>query len=192
MRQRRARPKTDTPLCKDFGGLGRKGKPCHRQAGWGTDHGGEGLCRDHDEPAAALMRAVKEGFVHTLERGTTAMTVICQDLGIDESTIYRWRRDDPEFDNAVNEAWPCRDSIRSNAVEDGFFLKLVASKGTAGDYAYWLGNRRKERWQDVRQVQLGGIGGGPIEVDVADARQALLDKLIQQQERAAEAVPAPA
>lgn len=191
MRQRRARAKTDVPSCKDFGGLGQKGRPCRRRAGWGTDHPDKGRCRDHDDPAAALMQALKEGFAARVERGTDAMSIICDDLGIDESTIFRWRQDDHEFDRSVLESHGLRDLVRTNAVEDGFFLKLVRGKGGAGEYAYFLGNRAGDRWRDVRQLQLGGIGGGPIEVEAQDARDKLFGKIIEQKERiAAAAAPA--
>lgn len=187
MRPRRARSKTDTPLCKDFGGLSQKGLPCHRTSGWGTDHRGKGRCRDHDDPADALMQGMKEGFVFRLENGKDAMSIICQDLGIDQSTIYRWRQADPDFDNKITVAYLIRDDYRTAAVEDGFFLKLVQGKGGAGEYAYYLGNRCSERWRDVRQVQLGGIGGGPVEVEVQDARDRLFDKIVEQRERLAAA-----
>jgi len=96
----------------------------------------------------------KEGFLESLDNGVSILKA-SKGAGVDYSTIWRWRRDDPEFDTKVTAIMDSRIMI----VEDALFLN--AAKGNLGAQIFWLKNRSGGRWKDKTEedVNLNVKGG---------------------------------
>ena len=96
----------------------------------------------------------QEGFLKSLERGVSVLKA-SKEATIDYKTIWRWRRDDEEFNNKVVAILDSRIMI----VEDALFLN--AAKGNLGAQIFWLKNRSQGRWKDKTEedVNLNVKGG---------------------------------
>lgn len=151
--------------CGDFGGEKADGEPCGRKAGWGTDHLGEGPCQDHGDAKDKKMERLKEAFLAMyLEAGGQKPIRTCaKSLGVSNTTIWRWRRDDPEFDRKVMEAVDTLDELRLEMVEESAFARIVRGEASASLTKFYMENtarrvarRRGEspRWSDSRHLQV--------------------------------------
>jgi len=96
----------------------------------------------------------KEGFLESLDNGVSILKA-SKGAGVDYSTIWRWRRDDSEFDEKITAIMDSRIMI----VEDALFLN--AAKGNLGAQIFWLKNRSGGRWKDKTEedVTLNVKGG---------------------------------
>lgn len=96
----------------------------------------------------------QEGFLKSLEGGVSILKA-SKEAGIDYKTIWRWRRDDEEFNNKVMAILDSRIMI----VEDALFLN--AAKGNLGAQIFYLKNRSQGRWKDKTEedVTLNVKGG---------------------------------
>lgn len=139
------------------------GKPCQREAGWGTDHKGTGPCRNHDKAADEKLIAQKKEILEYIGRGTFSLQAAARETGIGPATLYRWRDQDEEFDKAVIEAVRTEDSVRVRMVEDSLFAKLIKGDATAAEMIFYLCNRAPERWRHVQRHEHTGAEGKPIE-----------------------------
>lgn len=168
------------PVCGAVIGENGTSRACSRAAGWGTDHKGEGRCKDHDDAALAKMQTIKNDIVRSYATGEYALRKLCLEHGYDQATIWRWRQSDEAFDRAMIEAQASADAIRLSMVEDATFRKLIdpATPLNAGITAYWLGNRSKGRWRDVRSVVHEG-GDKPIQYHVTNEQRNELEALLQ-------------
>lgn len=120
-------------------------------------------------------------------------------LKVDVRTIDRWIASDAEFCRAVKAGREDADGniVKSlyasglggvQLVDEVVTLKTRHPDGTVEERAevievqryiqpnvtaqiFWLKNRQRERWRDVRNNELSGPGGGPIETRAVDARQ---------------------
>jgi hypothetical protein len=114
----------------------------------------------------------------------------CKLIDIGRRTFNDWRRDNSDFDKAVQEGKDIFDtekveaSLKRRALgfrftettrepgEDGIMrvtkriTKLIVPDTTA--MIFWLKNRRSDRWRDVKAVEASGPDGGamPIELTV--------------------------
>lgn len=147
--------------CGDFGGMGEKG-PCGLLAGWGTDHRGEGLCKNHDSAAVARLQAIKKSFLDIYAAGTRTLAKAALDAGVDQSTIWRYRQDDEEFDAAVDKLIPSIDKRRVVMVEEAYFHKLATGRASAAEYIFYFTNRAGHRWKHRARLEHTGYDGGPI------------------------------
>ena len=151
--------------CGDFGGKRADGTPCTRPKGWGTGRN-TGRCKDHSDDAHAKMQSRKQKFLELLEGGTHATSTAAKKIGVDHSTIWRWRQTDAEFDREYRAALAKRDDIRGEIVEDSFFKRCVEGKGSETGTMFFLKNRLPERWKDRKEFS--GPDGGPIEINNAN------------------------
>ena len=115
--------------------------------------------REEEKKKAAIDAIEKrqkrqEGFLQSLEGGVSVLKA-SKTAGIDYKTIWRWRRDDEEFDNKVTAILDSRIMI----IEDALFLN--AAKGNLGAQIFWLKNRSEGRWKDKTEenVNLNVKGG---------------------------------
>ncbi len=89
----------------------------------------------------------QEGFLKNLESGVSILKA-SKAAGIAYVTIWRWRRDDPEFEEKVTTILDSRIMI----VEDALFLN--AAKGNLGAQIFWLKNRSNGRWKDKTEQEV--------------------------------------
>lgn len=151
------------PTCGDLGGLGLQDGPCTRDAGWGTDHRGQGRCRDHDEAAEAARQALKSRFVEEFRTGRVSRQKAAEMIGVGATQVWRWRQADPAFEEAVKEAEQESDRHRVGMVEDSMFARIVAGKASPAETIFFLKNRAPDRWRD--RVEHVGGNGGPIQYE---------------------------
>lgn len=83
----------------------------------------------------------KESFLKNIDGGVSILKA-SKAAGIAYCTIWRWRKEDPEFDAAIMAIQDSRIMI----VEDALFLN--AAKGNLGAQIFWLKNRSNGRWKD--------------------------------------------
>ena len=152
-------------LCGHYGGKRLDGKPCTRQAGWGTRKK-TGRCKDHDESAEAKRQAHKKAFLESVESGTVSMAKAAQDVGVDQATIWKWRQADEEFDKAVATAKANSDRVRVEIVEDSLFKRIVDGDAAAAETIFFLTNRSPDRWKHRQTLEHTGPGGQPLSVHV--------------------------
>lgn len=96
----------------------------------------------------------QDGFLKSLEGGVSVLKA-SKAADIDYKTIWRWRKDDEEFDNKVTAILDSRIMI----VEDALFLN--AAKGNLGAQVFYLKNRAQKRWKDrfPEDINLNVKGG---------------------------------
>lgn len=103
-------------------------------------------------------------------------------FGVDVRTIYRWKEAHPEFCHALKTGKDLADerverSLFARAtgyehdevdirVVNGEIIQTPIRKyyppdTTAG--IFWLKNRRKEQWREVKAVEVSGSDGGPVQ-----------------------------
>lgn len=191
--------------CGDFGGQTRRGKDCAREAGWGTDHKGRGRCKVHEASAREMLKARKERFIEVFVRGTATqrLAAACVDgyevvnrqqedgsvrqmivptgEGVSTVTVWRWRQDDSDFDEAVSEAQYVADSIRLAMAEDSVWSRIWSGDAPGGLTEFMMVNASR-RLGDNRYLHKFHIKG-----DVSVAHQVPLQALRDLQEDAGEA-----
>ena len=89
----------------------------------------------------------KEGFLKNLDGGVSVLKA-SKTAGIAYMTIWRWRKEDPEFDAAIGAIMESRIMI----VEDALYLN--AAKGNLGAQIFWLKNRSGGRWKDKTEQEV--------------------------------------
>ena len=92
----------------------------------------------------------KRLVLESLEGGVTFQEA-AKAAGCGRRTVYRWQQLDPEFKAAVELAL----SSRLGVVEDSLYVKAVGGNVVAA--IFWLCNRAKDRWQDVRKLQVEAV-----------------------------------
>lgn len=157
--------KEGDPRCGDYGGEKASGEPCGRKAGWGTDHPGEGPCRDHGDEKARKVERIKEAFLDLYlgSGGQKPLRTCAKAMGVSNTTVWEWRQEDPEFDRKVSEAVEALDELRLQMVEESTFARIVQGEASASLVKFYLENtarrvakRRGEspRWSDSRHLQV--------------------------------------
>lgn len=130
-----------------------KGTPCQRPVGWGVpeDHDNPGQhCKFHLEERN---QELKKRFVELLEEGSKTMQGCAQEIGKDQSTVWKWRQKDPEFDAKVRSAKSVRDAKMVADVEDKMYQMIMNGEASATDRIFFLKNRSPERWSDRKTIK---------------------------------------
>jgi hypothetical protein len=105
-------------------------------------------------------------------------------FGVDEATLYRWKHTQPQLCEALKIGKDTADarveqSLYRRAVgyqHDDVHFSAYEGAVTATPYVkhyppdtvaaiFWLKNRQRDQWRDVKVVEASGPGGGPILVD---------------------------
>lgn len=91
--------------------------------------------------AIVLRQKRQKVFLKSLEGGVSVLKA-SKAANIDYKTIWRWRKDDEEFNIEIMSILDSRIMI----VEDALFLN--AAKGNLGAQVFYLKNRARDRWKD--------------------------------------------
>ena len=104
--------------------------------------------------AIVLRQKRQDRFLKSLEGGVSVLKA-SKAADIDYKTIWRWRKDDEEFNIEVMAILDSRTMI----VEDALFLN--AAKGNLGAQVFYLKNRARDRWKDKFPEELNlNVKGG--------------------------------
>ena len=144
----------------------RDGSKCRRKAGWGVSKGQsnpDGRCKDHLEEKN---KDLKKRFVKYLENNITTLKKASREIGRNESTVWKWRQKDKEFDKRVRSAKESQRELRAERVKDAVFKRIMDGDAAASTTIFWLKNNAG--WQNnpetvvnVSQSQ-GQRSGGEI------------------------------
>jgi hypothetical protein len=155
--------------CGDFGGVTSDGKACPLKVSK------KGRCRHHSEERNATTQAIKERVVALLSEGKHFSTAAVL-VGIDATTIWRWRRADPDFDAKVKPLMLENDEDRVSLVEETLFERIVAGKAAPAEVIFWLKNRCPQRWKDKVSAELLDDKGNPQKIGLP-VLQAVLSRV---------------
>ena len=90
---------------------------------------------------------------------------IAHNIGIDRTTLYRWKKKDCNIFNALKKGREVVDFEVENA------LLKSALEGNVTAQIFWLKNRKKERWREKQEFN-------------SDEELSKLDKLLEEQKNA--------
>lgn len=108
-----------------------------------------------EQKRSEYLQLLREGQ----RRGAAAKAV-----GVTRPTVAAARKDNPDFAAAESQA----EMDANELVEDALFQAALSGNVTACQV--WLYNRCPERWQDRRNVQMGGSVGlsGRVELEIVE------------------------
>lgn len=96
----------------------------------------------------------KDGLIllHAWARNGKNLQHIARKIGINEATLWKWRKQSPSINNALNDSREMAD----NMVEDALYKSALGYTDANGkEYPpnvnaciYWLKNRRSKEWRD--------------------------------------------
>lgn len=180
--------------CGDNGGTNGSGKPCGHEAGWGTDHLGNGPCQQHDDAARANLQAKKQAYLKSLAANGLHIEA-AEVVGVDQATAWRWRQADAEFAAQVSTSEI--DGLRNTLDEydKSVRRRVIAGEASAAVEIWWATNRaiqehrltgRAQRYVNVQKVEHSTDPRRPVkvEVDTQQLSDAELRKLHELLDRA--------
>jgi hypothetical protein len=123
--------------------------------------GGRKAHRRFDAKARArYLDAIEDGF---------GKSKASQLAGVDRSTAWRYESEHPDFAEEVQAAQDrCLDGIEHALYKAAMNGNVVAAQVI-------LYNRRSDRWQDRRNVQVTGGDGGPVQIEARPPREVLAE-----------------
>lgn len=90
---------------------------------------------------------------------------IADSIGVDRSTLYRWKQKYPEL----------RDSLKDNKdVCDQRIVRTLYQKASEGDTTamiFWLKNRKSKDWRDKSEVEIPGLSALAERIGKARSRK---------------------
>lgn len=108
-----------------------------------------------------------------MARAGLTIPEMAREFKVAVSTVNKWRRDYPEFAEAMDDGRDLADA----RVEDALYQSAISGNVTA--CIFWLKNRRPAKWRDVQRTEHTGADGGQIEHLTSDQ----LDREIERLER---------
>ena len=170
MAKKKSTKKKKRPVCGDFGGVRKDGKPCGVQVG-------NKKCRHHTDDANERREQVKKRLARLYSQGTYSLTAVCKDAGIAPVTLWRWRQEDPNFEKAFDDAQLPADWIRGLMVEDNLFRRLVEGDASPVEVIFYLTNRLRGRWKHRKALELTGPEDGPVQFEEIDPSKLTDDEI---------------
>ena len=73
---------------------------------------------------------------------------IAHNIGIGRTTFYKWRKEHPEFAQAIAVS----KAVADREIENALFK--AARKGNVTAMIYWLKNRKPDEWRDRREPDI--------------------------------------
>ncbi|MFL5652615.1 MAG: hypothetical protein ACJ8CB_00295 [Ktedonobacteraceae bacterium] len=92
---------------------------------------------------------------------------IAEYCGVDKESVRFWRREHPEFDQAVRKAKLLADNRVAGC------LYHMAVSGNVQAQIHWLNNRRPSEWRSKHDVDLRTPDGFQVEYPVLDVEKML-------------------
>lgn len=152
------------------------GGRCRFPAGRGTDHQGTGPCSLHDSQPETVKHSKKE-FTELVRGGRDTFHTAAKKVGVTRVTIWRWRRQDPDFDREV--VWAAGEvaAERLDAHEVSLYSRIMRGEAPAGLEIFWMLNMAareaamnqagSRRWeQPTARHEVTGRNGAPVQADV--------------------------
>lgn len=126
------------------------GDPCGFPSADNCPHHSQGL-QGQQARAAELLKS-----------GKYTRKEVAKQVGVDQSTLWRWRQKYPELEEAAKEG----DRTQYVEVVDAWIERLKAGEHSASEIIFYLKNKSRilegEDWRDTREVEHSGeIGTGP-------------------------------
>lgn len=88
-----------------------------------------------------------QAVLESLKNGVSLFEA-CKQADVGWSTFWKWRKQDKELDDEVNQIIEARTQI----VEDALFKAAIEGNVTA--MIFWLCNRRPDRWKNINKAEL--------------------------------------
>lgn len=150
--------------CGDFGGRNAKGTPCAQP--------GVGLCPQHNETSLVAMQSVKKEVLERLAKGEYIIQ-IAKAVNMSPVQLWRWRKQDEDFDNAVAALSIDNDDARVKLVEESLFHRIIMGTAMAAETIFYLKNRAPHRWRDKISTELLDEDGKPQRISVTVIQQVM-------------------
>jgi transposase-like protein len=119
------------------------------------------------------LSAPKTRAAELLRSGEYARYEVAKQCGVEPRTLRRWVNQHPQLSDAAEAG----DEAQYQEVERSWIERLKEGDHSGAEMIFYLKNRRPERWRDRKSIEHSGPEGGPIEVDVDDARERLTRQL---------------
>ena len=116
---------------------------------------------------------IKKDFLDRLSSKVITIEKASKKAGRDPSQIWRWRQEDAEFDNLVQEAKRVQSEQRLNKVEDSLFKRIVKGDAAASETIFYLKNKDPAGWSDVQEHYHKGDTGPSTEEIVSSVQENL-------------------
>jgi hypothetical protein len=126
-----------------------------------------------------LTERTKNLLLQALQAGND-QKVAAQMAGIGETTFYRWMEMGAE-EKAKKEYREFRESVERAIAEAEVAavarIQQAAVNGRWQAAAWWLERKHSERWgrNDKIRAEISGPNGQPIEIDIEEAKKAILE-----------------
>jgi hypothetical protein len=120
----------------------------------------------------------EEEFLSTLDRVRGNVSDTCELVGVPRRTAYEWRDADESFaqrwDAVVDKHMDALESEVYRRAHDGTRKPVYYKGEQCGEIAEYsdtlamfiLKGHRPEKYRENSRVELGGIGGGPLQLEV--------------------------
>lgn len=135
--------------CHEFGGRTSAGGPCGRVVK-------DGRCLFHTEAAQDEMAETKAAFLAAYEE-TLVKTDAARLAKTSVVSVWRWRGDDPAFNEKLTALETSADDARYEAYEESMYARIVAGTAPAALHIFGLVNESRRRadgrWKHVHHVQ---------------------------------------
>lgn len=120
----------------------------------------------------------REKFLAALKLENGRVATAAESCNLSRTALYAWKSDDPEFSDAWDqivevttevlekEAWRrAHDGVDKDVFYQG---EKIATETTFSDQLimFLLRGRKPETYRDNSKVELGGVGGGPLVIEV--------------------------
>ena len=155
--------------CHEFGGVKADGGPCGRVVS-------DGPCLYHTDAALGEQAETKAAFLAAYKT-TLVKTAAAHEAKTSVVNIWRWRRDDDEFDAELTQLEEAANDSRYEAYEESMYARIVAGTAPAALHIFGLVNesrrRRDGRWKHVHHVQKSNVN-----FNIEEASDDELERLI--------------
>jgi hypothetical protein len=124
-------------------------------------------------------RAAKIANVLKFIRAGTGIYKACEAVGEAYGTFLKWRNDDDdgeELEHDVQLAIAESYERSVDLVEKALFTQAKDCEGPPSAKYYVLGNRRPDKWKDVRKIEVAGDKNAPLKVSIVKYSKKDADK----------------
>jgi len=110
---------------------------------------------------AGRRATIKRRLLEIYQGEPVSLAKAARRAGACRVTVWRWRRDDPDFDQALTEAQKYQDEVRCAVIEDALFERVLSGRCSTGELVFFLCNRSSKRWRHVQTIKAEhSVGSG--------------------------------